>query len=341
MDRVLVTGGNGFIGKALVRELVRQGVEVVVVGRNHYPELTALGVQCHKGDIRDPECMVRVTARCDIVFHVAAKAGIWGDRDEYHAINVDGTANVIAACRTNGVRGLVHTSTPSVVFDRCSIEGTDETIPYATRTLCHYAASKIEAEKLVLQANSSQLRTSAIRPHLVWGPGDNHLIPRLLDRGRKKSLKIVGSGENYVDIAYIDNVVHVHVLAARDLVGQGDGAGQAFFVGQDQPVRLWHWINDLFVRLNIPPVRRKVPFAVAYAVGAGLEAWYSMARLAQEPQMTRFLAHQLAHSHWFSHERACRVLGYRQLVSTEDGLNRLIAWLQSGQTEKVDENLNP
>lgn len=335
MNRVLVTGGNGFIGKALVQELVRQGVEVVVVGRNHYPQLEALGVRCHKGDIRDPECMMRVTAGCDLVFHVAAKAGIWGERDEYQRINVDGTANVIAACRTNNVRGLVYTSTPSVVFDRRSIEGADETIPYATHTLCHYAASKIEAEKLVLQANSSPLRTSAIRPHLVWGPGDNHLIPRLVDRGRKKGLKIVGSGENYVDIAYIDNVVHAHILAAKDLLGHGAGAGQSFFIGQDQPVRLWHWINDLFLRINVPPVRRKVPFTVAHGVGAALEVWYSILGRVQEPRMTRFLAYQLSHSHWFSHERACRVLGYRQLISTEEGLIRLVAWLQSDWSEQT------
>jgi len=335
MNRVLVTGGGGFIGKALVRDLVGRGIETAVIGRNPYPDLTALGVHCLRGDIRDQAFLEQALAGYDTVFHVAAKAGIWGARQEFYAINTAGTANVIAACRRNGVPRLVYTSTPSVVFDRNSLEGVDETTAYAVKPLCHYAASKILAEQAVLQANAGDLRTIAIRPHLVWGPGDQHLVPRLLERGRAKALKIVGSGENRVDIAYIENVVHAHVLAAENLETTGSGAGQAFFIGQEEPVLLWQWINDLFVRLHVPSVTQRVPLAVAYGAGMALEALYTVFGKAEEPRMTRFLAYQLAKSHWFSHEKAEKLLGYRPLVATELGLVKLVDWLNTGAIKKT------
>jgi nucleoside-diphosphate-sugar epimerase len=328
MNKVMVTGGGGFIGKALVRELVGRGVETLALGRNPYPELAAMGVRCLQGDICDPAFLNQALAGCDTVFHVAAKAGIWGPKREYEAINVVGTANVVAACRNNRVARLVHTSTPSVVFAGHSLEGADESAPYASRPLCHYAATKIRAEQAVLRANAGDLRTAAIRPHLVWGPGDRQLIPRLLERGRAGALKIVGVGANRVDIAYIDNVAHAHILAAENLETSGSAAGQAFFIGQDQPVVLWAWINELFARMDIPPVTSAVPFPLAYAVGGAMEAAYAALGKSEEPRMTRFLAHQLAQSHWFSHNKAKNLLGYRQLVDTEIGLNRLVNWLK-------------
>lgn len=336
MERVLVTGGGGFIGKALVRELVRRGADVSVVGRNSYPELAALGVHCHRGDIRDPDFLERVLAGRDTVFHVAAKAGIWGPRHEYYSINLTGTANVIAACLKNKVRHLVYTSTPSVVFKGANLEGVDETAPYAVKPLCHYAASKILAEKEVLRAHCRDLSTIAIRPHLVWGPGDHHLVPRLLERGKSKALKIIGTGENRVDIAYIDNVVHAHILAADNLKSSGSGAGQAFFIGQEEPVNLWQWINDLFARMHIPPVTRKVPFSVAYLAGWALENWYTLLHSREEPKMTRFVAQQLAKSHWFRHEKARKLLGYRQQVSTATGMDRLAGWLDTPRDGKQE-----
>jgi len=334
MEKVLVTGGGGFIGKALVRQLIRQKIAVAVVGRNHYPELAALGVECHRGDIRDLVFLQQALKGRDTVFHAAAKAGIWGPKEEYYAINVTGTLNVLAACRQQGVRQLVYTSTPSVVFDQQNLAGVDETIPYATRPLCHYAASKILAEKAVLQAQSKQLNTLAIRPHLVWGPGDHHLVPRLLERGRSKELKMVGNGTNRVDIAYIDNVVQAHILAAEHLHAGGEGIGQAFFIGQDEPVLLWSWINELFERMSIAPITQKVPFALAYAAGLALELLYTLRRSTQEPKMTRFVAQQLAKSHWFCHDKAKQLLGYQQLVSTDEGMEKMIAWLQNAGVEQ-------
>jgi len=329
MNTVLVTGGGGFIGLALVQELRRRNIPVRVLGRHHYPDAEAVGAHCLKGDIRDPETVVRAADGCDTVFHVAAKAGIWGPFQEYYGINVQGTGNVLAACSKQGVSSLVYTSTPSVVFDGRSLEGVTESLPYARKPLCHYAATKILAEQQVLQADSPQLRTVAIRPHLVWGPGDTNLIPRLMVRGREGGLRIIGDGRNRVDIAYIDNVVHAHLLAAENLQTTATAGGRAFFIGQQEPVRLWDWINDLFARMDVPPVTRRVSLHTAKAAGWLLEKVYGILRLEQEPKMTRFLAEQLALSHWFSRDSAETILGYSEQVSTEHGIDRLVDWLNA------------
>jgi nucleoside-diphosphate-sugar epimerase len=327
MNRALVVGGGGFIGLALVRALCRQGIEVQVLGRHEYPGAVEAGAVCQQGDIRDMAAVNRAVEGCDTVFHVAAKAGIWGAFQDYYSINVLGTLNVLAACRKQGT-DLVYTSTPSVVFDGHDLGGADESLPYADKPLCHYAFTKILAEQQVLAMNGKGLRTAAIRPHLVWGPGDTNLIPRLMARGREKSLRIIGSGANLVDIAYIDNVVHAHLLAAENLATTGTAGGQAFFIGQQQPVQLWPWINNLFLEMDVPLVTARISLNKAKAAGWLLEKIHAVLSLEQEPKMTRFLAEQLALSHWFSHKKAESLLGYREQVSTELGMTALLAWLR-------------
>lgn len=329
MKRALVTGGGGFVGLAIVRQLTGMGVETSVVGRHHYPAVAEAGATCLVGDIRDSEFLEQTFRGHDTVFHVAAKAGIWGSRESYYSINVQGTENVIGACRKNGIKTLVYTSTPSVVFDGTDLQGQDESLPYSQNPLCHYADTKILAEQKILAENSEKLRTTALRPHLVWGPGDTQIIPRLIQRGRKGQLKIVGDGCNRVDISYIDNVADAHILAAKNLVTSGKAAGHAFFISQGEPVVLWDWINELFQRVSIQPVRKQVPFNIAYRVGSALEWGYTLLRLQSEPKMTRFLAEQLAMSHWFSIAKAQQVLSYNPKVSTSDGIDRLVAWLKN------------
>lgn len=327
MTKALITGGGGFVGKAIVRQLLAQNVQCLVVGRHSYPELESLGVTCRQGDICDRGFIRKCCQGVDTVFHVAAMAGIWGRWRDYYATNVLGTENVLAGCRAEGVRHLVYTSTPSVVFNQHSICNGDEKLPYADRFLCHYARSKVMAEELVLAASDHDLRTCAIRPHLVWGPGDPHLIPRLINRGRKGQLRQVGDGQNLVDISYIDNVAHAHLLAANNLAGVGTASGRAYFISQGEPVNLWQWINELFSGLDIAPVRSKVFYSAAYGIGAMLEGFYRLAGWQNEPQMTRFLAQQLAKSHYFSIAMATCDLGYQPLVSTEEGMERLLASL--------------
>jgi len=338
MQKALVTGGGGFVGLAVVKRLTAMGVETTVVGRHRYQEVDRLGARCLIGDIRDREFLEYAVRGMDTVFHVAAKAGIWGDRESYYSINVTGTENVIEACRKQDVRNLVQTSTPSVVFNGRDIEGGSETLPYSDNPLCHYAATKIIAEKLVLAANSENLRTTSLRPHLVWGPGDTQIIPRLLQRGREGSLKIVGTGRNKVDISYIDNVADAHILAAENLEKCGGAAGESFFISQGEPVSLWQWINELFAGVGIPPVRKSISLPAAYRIGLLLENIYRLLRLQQEPRMTRFLAEQLAMSHWFFIDKAKSILSYSPRVPTGLGVDRLLQWLEPGKSKDHEKN---
>lgn len=325
MKRALVTGGGGFVGSYIVRQLLNRGVDCLVLGRHFYPELEELGAKCLTGDICNTSFVNESFHDVDTVFHVAALAGIWGKWEDYFRINVQGTENVINSCIKNKVRNLVYTSTPSVVFNGRDIINGDEQLPYADKFLCHYAKSKVMAEKMVLKSNSlnSDFKSCALRPHLVWGPGDPHLIPRLLERGRQGQLKKVGNCTNLVDISYVENVAEAHILAALNLEDEGATAGKAYFISQGEPVNLWQWIDELFKRKQIPPIRSRVPFRLAYGAGAVLEVLHHVFAPGKEPKMTRFVAEQLAKSHCFSIARAQKDFGYRVRVSTSDGMDRL------------------
>lgn len=329
----LVTGGGGFLGGAVVRRLRARGDRVTVLGRSEYPALVELGVRVLRGDVRDRTTLARAVEGADVVFHVAAKTGIVGDPREFWSVNVDGTRHVIEACRAGGTRLLVHTSSPSVVFGRDALSGVDESQPYPRRFLAAYPESKAAAEYLVLSANSHGLRTTALRPHLIWGPGDPHLIPRVVQRARMGRLVQVGGGENLVDITYVDNAAEAHVLAADELSGMGRCSGRAYFISQGRPVRLWPWINDLLKRLGIAEVRRRLPFGVAHLVGHVMETTYRLLGRSDEPLMTRFLASQLAKDHYFSTDAARRDIGYNPQVSTEEGMDRLVKSLKAGSNK--------
>jgi nucleoside-diphosphate-sugar epimerase len=325
----LVTGGGGFLGGAVVRQLLDRGDTVRSFSRQRHP---ALGVEQVQGDLADAAAVERAVAGCDVVFHVAAKAGVWGTADEYHRANVIGTENVIAACRKHRVGRLVFTSSPSVVTTGHDIVGGDESLPYPRRYFAHYPRTKAAAERLVLGANGPELATVALRPHIVWGPGDNHLIPRLIDRARAGKLRVVGDGTNMTDLTYVDNAAAAHLLAADRLAPSSPVGGKAYFISQGEPVLVWSFINQILGLAGLPPVTRRVPMAAAYAAGAVLETAYRVLGRTDEPRMTRFLAVQLGTSHWFDISAARRDLGYEPTVSTEEGLRRLGVWLASRET---------
>ena len=325
---VLVTGGGGFLGKAIVKILLAREWNVRSFSRSEYPELTEMGVEHRCGALDDYPAVKAAVEGCDIVFHVAAKAGVWGPYEEYYQSNVVGTENVIRACRECGVDKLVYTSSPSVVFDGNNMEGSDETAPYPDHYHAPYPKTKAIAEKMVLAASDDSLATVALRPHLIWGPEDNHIVPRLLERGKKGALRKIGKSECLVDTIYITNAAVAHLQAADKLAIGSVVSGKAYFLANDEPRPLWGLINDILAAGDVPPVTRTIPASVAYAVGTILEHVYRTFNLSGEPRMTRFVAREMGTAHWFNLGNAKRDFGYEPQVSIDEGLKRLREWLQ-------------
>lgn len=324
----LVTGGGGFLGTALCRQLVEGGHSVRSISRSSHAQLAELGVEELRGNLDDRDALRRAMEGCDSVFHVAAKAGVWGARKEFYRTNVVGTENVLRACADAGVQRLVHTSSPSVCFDGTDHVNADNSLPLATTFLAPYPETKAQAERAALQANGPTLATCALRPHLIFGPGDPHLLPRLVATARAGKLPRVGDGKNTVTVCYVENAARAHVQAAESLVPGAEHSGQAYFIGQEQPVVLWDWIGELLARVGAPPIRKSLSRRSAYAVGALLEVLWHGLRLPGEPRMTRFVATQLATSHSYSMEPAREAFGYAELVSLDDATQRTVDWLR-------------
>ncbi|MDJ0869593.1 MAG: NAD-dependent epimerase/dehydratase family protein [Myxococcota bacterium] len=318
--KALVTGGGGFLGGAIARRLVERGDLVRSLARGRYPELEDLGVETWRGDVADASAWARAAEGCDVVFHVAARVGGWGPRAEYWRTNVIGTDNAIEACRRHGVARLVFTSTPSVVHAGGDIEGADESLPYAERFEAAYPETKAEAERRVRAANDASLATVALRPHLVWGPGDRHLIPRLLARARAGRVRLVGREDKRVDATYVDNAADAHLLAADRLHPGAACAGRAYFIAQGEPRPASELVNAILEAAGLPPVTKRIPASVAWCVGALLELWYRLRGREDEPPLTRFAASQLSTAHWYALGAARRDLGYVPRVSTSQGL---------------------
>jgi 2-alkyl-3-oxoalkanoate reductase len=322
--KALVTGAGGFLGLYIVEQLLTRGDHVRAFSRGHYPQLDALGVESVRADIRDRNAVIAACRDVDVVFHVAALPGIWGDWNDFYAINTLGTHYVVEGCRAHGVRRLVYTSSPSVTFDGTEQCGVDESAPYPTRWLCHYPHSKALAEQHVLESSGRDgLWTCSLRPHLIWGPRDRHLIPRLIARARSGRLRRVGDGQNLIDMVYVENAAQAHLLAADALVDHSPVAGKAYFISQGEPVNCWKWIDEILALAGLPPIRKALSLPAASRIGAVCEGVWSLLRLRREPPMTRFLAAQLATSHWFNISAACRDFGYVPEITTSEGMRRL------------------
>jgi 2-alkyl-3-oxoalkanoate reductase len=324
---LLVTGGGGFLGQALCRGLVERGHAVTSFNRGHYPELDAIGVRQVRGDLADRDAVLASAQGMDAIFHNAAKAGAWGSYDSYHAANVVGTHNVIEACRAHGIGRLVYTSTPSVTHRATHpVEGgTADTVPYGEGFKAPYAETKTIAEKAVLAANDARLATVALRPRLIWGPGDQQLLPRLVERARAGRLRFVGDGDNRIDTTYIDNAAQAHFDAFDHLAPAAACAGKAYFISNGEPKPVREIVNALLAAAGAPRVEKTLPFGVAYAIGGACEVLWPLLRLRGEPPLTRFLAEQLSTTHWYDMSPATRDFGYRPRVTIAEGLQRLAA----------------
>ncbi len=332
IKNAVVTGGGGFLGGAIVKRLKALGIHVTSFSRKTYPKLSSLGVSQIQGNLHDPASVRNACKGADIVFHAAAKTGVWGPYRDYYQTNVIGTENVVSACLKENIPYLIHTSSPSVIFDGNHMEGVDESVPYPQKFSAHYPKTKALAEQRVIKAAKEGIKTIALRPHLIWGPEDTSLVPRIIARADR--LVKVGDGSNLVDTVYIDNAADAHLLAAEKLSEHPDLSGNIYFISQDAPIPLWEMVDRILDAADLPPVRRHVSPRAARAVGALLEGIYKIFRIRKEPLMTRFLAEELATAHWFDITAAKNDFGYIPRVSIDEGLQRLREWLNR-KSEKL------
>jgi nucleoside-diphosphate-sugar epimerase len=322
--KVLVTGAGGFLGTYIVRDLLAENkYEVTSFSRRTYSHLEQMGIKQISGNLCSYEDVQLACQNIDVVIHTASLVGMWGKYEDFYETNVIGTRNIIKACLQHKIKKCIYTSTPSVVFGEESLLGVDETAPYPKKYLSFYAETKSIAEQDILNAHSSEFKTVALRPHLIFGPGDLNLVPRVIEAAKQGQLKIVGKGNNLVDVTYVENVSAIHVLAIDLLNEHGPIGGKAYFVGQG-PIKLWDFTNELLKRSGIKPITKKVPFILAYYIGYIIETVFKLFNIYNvEPKMTRFIALQLGKSHYYNHSNLKKDFNFQMKYSIEDGLNKL------------------
>lgn len=319
---VLVTGGGGFVGSAIIKRLLKEGFVVSSLSRRDYPDLREMGVKCWKGDLSDSEIVCRAVEKQKIVIHTAAKATLWGLREEFLSSNVTGTQNILSACRANGVDKLIYTSSASVVISGKNIENGNETLPYTENKKSLYAHTKAQAERMVLEANNHSLKTVALRPHIVLGPGDKQILPKLINKAREGKLRIIGTGSNKIDIVYIENLVEAHLQAIKMIDKNPACHGRAFFITNGDPVNLWDFVNQLLVNMGENKIEKRIPANMAACLADLLYPYYLLAA-GKEPLLTPILVKELSKSHWFDITAAQQELNYQPRFNSKETLEIL------------------
>lgn len=332
--KVVITGGLGFVGNQIAQSLRKTTEinEIIAIGRSNQPPPSKIfeGLRYVTCDLSKENLNYPWLKDVDVVFHVAAKAGVGGRYKEYFNANFVATKNLMEGCKSYGIQRFIYTSTPSVVFNNQNIRNGNESLPYLNTQISPYAFTKAKAEKLVLESHRPrEFQTLAIRPHLVWGKGDPHLLPKVINRHRKKRLRIIGFGKNKMDLTHVSNVAHAHICAYRSLKRDSSFGGKPYFIGQNEPVELWPWLNDLFKGLKMSPLNKSISFKNAYILGWFLEKIWGVSRLGSDPPMTRFVASQLAHDHWFSSSSAKKDLNYEPIINMKDAMEDTLPWLKS------------
>jgi len=330
--RVAVTGGSSLIGAALAELLVQRGDDVVAFQRGRAGGLDPR-IEQHLGDIRDGDAVDAAFAGCDVAVHLAAKVGVVGEREEYAAINIEGTRHVVDAARRNGLRGVVHVSSPSVAHDGRAIVGGGADPPITHHRKAWYPQTKAVAERLALGVSDDRCGVVAIRPHLVWGPGDTQLVGRILERAAAGRLALVGGGRALVDTTYVDNAATALAAAADAIRPLGRCAGKAYVVSNGEPRPIRELVEAFCVAAGVPFAPRDVPLSVARRVGSLIDRVWPRLDLSEEPPLTRFLAEQLGTAHWFDQREVRADLGWAPAVTIDQGLARLSDWFAAGRTE--------
>ncbi len=314
---VLVTGASGMLGRAVAQHLLTDGREVRCFQRR---PSGVPGAQDALGSVEDPDAVAAALRGCTAVIHLAAKVSFTGAAAEFERVNVDGTRHVLDAARAAGVTDVVQVSSPSVAHDGSSLVGAPAGPADPRSARGDYARTKAAAELLALGLSTPTFRVAAVRPHIVWGPGDTQLVERVVDRARRRRLPLLDGGTALIDTTYVDNAASAIVACLRRM----DAAqGQAFVVTNGEPRPIAELVAGICRAGGVAPPAWSLPGALARGAGAVIErAWLAAGR-TEEPPMTRFLAEQLSTAHWFDQRRTRDVLDWEPAVGIDEGFERL------------------
>lgn len=340
MTTTLVTGGSSLIGAGVINALLERGSDVVALQRRLVDDFVDDDrVEQVLGDVRDGDAVLSAAHRCDSVVHLAAKVGVVGEWESYRSVNVDGTLNVLAAARAHNIAKVVHVSSPSVAHGGEPIVGEGAAPAVTGRSTGWYAESKARAEIAALDAADDDVGLVAIRPHLVWGPGDTQLVGRIVQRAVDGRLALVGGGRAMVDTTYIDNAVSA-LVAALDAVEPGAVcSGRAYVIANGEPRPIRELVAGICAAAGVNFAPREIGLSAARRIGAIVErVWPRLPDRARggeiEPPLTQFLAEQLGTAHWFDPRPARDDLGWKPHVSIDDGLERLTQWFEAQRSAR-------
>ena len=322
-QRLLVTGGRGLLGNVVITTAVARGWQVRALQRHPSGVADGEAVVDITGSITDPASIERAIEGCDAVIHLAARVGIEGRWSDFESVNVVGTEMVLDAARRAGVESFVHVSSPSVAHAGRALEGADAAPADPTSARGHYSRSKAMAEQLALATKG--LPVVAIRPHLVWGPGDEQLVGRIVSRARSGRLFVIDGGRALIDTTYIDNAADA-IVHALGRTASSKVQGRAFVISNGEPRPVREIIESIVRAAGVATPIRSVPFAPAFAAGAVGEWWGSLTHT--EPLVTRFLVEQLATAHWFDPRPSWDDLEWRPTIGLDEGMRRLAAHYQ-------------
>lgn len=326
--RVLVTGATSLIGRAVVDRLQDRGDSVTVLQRRP----SGLSVREYLGDVADRAAISAAMTGVDAVVHAAGRAAVTGEWELFEETNVWGTRNVVDAARDAGVTRFVHVSSPSVAHNGQSLVGAPAGPADPEHVRGHYARSKAQAELVALDANSEPMSVVAVRPHLIWGPGDTQLVGRVVDRARSGRLFSIGPGTSLIDTIYIDNAADALVAAVDNAPDLG---GRALVVTNGQPRPFREMLDRIVIAAGLEPSRVKVPYRTAYAAGLVVERIWDYRKTEDDPPITSFLVEQVSTAHWFDQRETRQALKWEPQVTIDEGFRRLQLWFDDEAAREV------
>lgn len=324
---ILITGGQGFVGRALVNRFADLGHEVICADINDRP--FRKDVRFIKLDICDKDALVRACKGVETIIHNASLVHTRHNRvEDVWAVNLGGTENILDACRVHSIPRLVYISSASAVYEGRDIENGDESLPYSGISQAPYADSKIAAEKKVLAfSGTARTQACAIRPHVIFGAGDNRFIPTIVQKAREGKLsRAIGNRDKLSDFTYISNLVDAVVAAEERMVPGSLACGQAYFITNGEPMAFFDFVEKLLVEIGYPPIRGRIPYWLAYGIAALAEAVDTLkgGTLNSEDGLSRFSVKYMVTHHYFSIEKAKRDLQWRPAVSLAEGIRRTV-----------------